>query len=738
MSVEKRTFQVLGIGCSACVARIEGVLGKKTGIVSARIDIATNQLFVEWDSATTNPKEIREAVEAIGYQIEETEEDAPSFPKPQSTTRQAQLRFVGLLLGLIGAFTAWFLMLYYARFQWSMWAQLVISTLVTYGLGFPIHRRAIRQALHRQMSMDTLLFLSSNTVFIYSLYGLYYNYIHAATYAMPLFFDSAAMIISVISLGKWLEERAKNRAASALSQLMDLQPEEVEVLRDGSFVREPLTNIHEGDVLLCKSGQRLAVDGSVVEGQASVNQSSMTGESEPLFRKVGDRVYAGTFLEDGALHVRAESVGEATQLGQMIRFVQEAQTTKPQIQSLGDRVSAIFVPIIIALSLLTLLMWGFAWEGADAWRMGLIAAASVLSIACPCALGLATPTAIISAVGTAARHHVLVKEAQGLQIAKDIKVMFFDKTGTLTMGRPRVVKFHWCVDEEEQPMVRNLLYTLEKKSGHALAKSVIAWLRTGKMLPMEDYHVVPGCGVYCEYQGVRFSLGNLEYAKEQQVNLLPIHDLLRDWSEEGLTLMTLQQEGRLLLALAFADTIREEIGATLSDLQELGVDCYILSGDNAQATARVATETGIALTNISSGMLPSEKAARVQEARLQEGRPQIVGMVGDGTNDSLAITAADISFAMASGDDISKSCATFTLVQQDLRAIPEIIRLSKRTMRIIKQNLFWALFYNILALPIAAGVLYVPLGLEMHPMISVIAMSISSLIVVGNSLRLRY
>ncbi len=736
MSNEKRTFMVQGIGCSACVARIESVLGKMAGIVSARIDITTNQLHVEWDGAVTNPTAIRDAVEAIGYHLEGVE-DAPSFPEPQSASRQAQRRLVFLLLGLIGAFIAWFLMLYYPRLPWSIWTQLAISLLVTYGLGYPIHRRAIRQARHRQMSMDTLIFLSANTVFLYSLYGLYYNFSHPTAHALPLFFDSSAMIISILSFGKWLEDRAKTRAADSLAQLMELQPEEVEVLRDGVFVAERLVNLREGDVLLCKPGQRLAVDGSVVEGQGAVDQSPMTGESEPVFRKAGDTVYAGTILMDGSLYVRAERVGDGTQLGQMIRSVQEAQTTKPKIQSLADRVSTIFVPIIVGLALITLVCWGLAWDGADAWRMGLIAAASVLSIACPCALGLATPTAVIAAVGTAARHHVLVKDAQGLQVAKDVKVMFFDKTGTLTRGKPAVVKYHWCVNEDEQPAVRDLLYTLEMKSGHALAKSVVAWLRTGKMLPINDYHIIPGKGIYCDYEGIRFSLGNLDYAKEQQVNLIAIHDLLRDWSEEGLTLTTLQQEGRLLLVIAFADTIREGLGSILVELQELGVECHILSGDNAQATARVATEAGIALTNISSGLLPSDKANQVKAARWSDGKPQIVGMVGDGTNDSLAITAADVSFAMASGDDISKSSATFTLVSSDLTAIPAIIRLSKRTMRIIKQNLFWALFYNMLALPIAAGALYVPLGLEMHPMISVIAMSLSSLIVVTNSLRLR-
>ena len=736
MSSEKRTFQVQGIGCSACVARIESVLSKMAGILSARIDITTNQLLVEWDGAQTSPAAIRDAVEAIGYHLEGVE-DTPSFPKPQSATHQAQGRLFLLLLGLIGAFVAWFLMLYYPRLQWSMWTQLAISLVVTYGMGFPIHRRAIRQAFHREMSMDTLICLSANTVFFYSLYGLYHNFTHLETAALPLFFDSSAMIVSILSFGKWLEERAKVRAADALAQLMELQPEEVEVLRNGHFVRERLSNLHKGDVLLCKTGQRLAVDGKVVEGQASVDQSNMTGESEPVFRKVGDTVYAGTVLMDGSLHVCAEQVGSATQLGQMIRFVQEAQTTKPKIQSLADRIAAIFVPIIIGLALITLVCWGLLWEGADAWRMGLIAAASVLSIACPCALGLATPTAVIAAVGTAARHHVLVKDAHGLQIAKDLRVMFFDKTGTLTRGKPAVVKYHWCVNEDEQPAVRDLLYTLEKKSGHSLAQSVIDWLRTGTMLPIKDYHIIPGKGMYCDYAGIRFSLGNLDYAKEQQVNLIPIHDLLRDWSEEGLTLTTLQQEGRLLLALAFSDTLREGLGNTLAELRELGVECHILSGDNAQATARVATESGIALTNISSGLLPSDKAEQVKAARLLDGKPQVVGMVGDGTNDSLAITAADVSFAMASGDDLSKSSAMFTLISQDLMAIPAIIRLSKRTMQIIKQNLFWALFYNLLALPIAAGALYVPFGLEMHPMISVIAMSISSLIVVTNSLRLR-
>ena len=423
----------------------------------------------------------------------------------------------------------------------------------------------------------------------------------------------------------------------------------------------------------------------------------------------------------------------------MIQHVQEAQTSKPQIQSLADKISGIFVPIIIAIALITFFGWGILSHDPDAWRMGIIAAASVLSIACPCALGLATPTAVISAIGVAARELVLVKDAQGLQIARDIKHIFFDKTGTLTKGHPIVVKFHWCVDDDEKKYARNLLYTLEMRSGHALAKSVVAWLRTGEMLSVENYHIVPGKGIECTYEGNSFSLGNIEFAKEKKVNLLPLHDKLRDWSEEGLTLVTLQQEGRLLLALALTDAIREGIGTTITELQEMGIECHILSGDNLQATTRIAIESGVGVANMASGLLPAEKAARIQEMRNVEvnGRKTIVGMVGDGTNDALAITSADVSFAMASGDDISKSCATFTLVNQNLRSIPVIIRLSQVTMHIIRQNLFWAVVYNFLAIPIAAGALYVPLGLKMHPMISVIAMSLSSLIVVFNSLRLR-
>ena len=295
------------------------------------------------------------------------------------------------------------------------------------------------------------------------------------------------------------------------------------------------------------------------------------------------------------------------------------------------------------------------------------------------------------------------------------------------------------MDDDEKKYARNLLYTLEMRSGHALAKSVVAWLRTGEMLSVENYHIVPGKGIECTYEGNSFSLGNIEFAKEKKVNLLPLHDKLRDWSEEGLTLVTLQQEGRLLLALALTDAIREGIGTTITELQEMRIECHILSGDNLQATTRIAIESGVGVANMASGLLPAEKAARIQEMRNVEvnGRKTIVGMVGDGTNDALAITSADVSFAMASGDDISKSCATFTLVNQNLRSIPVIIRLSQVTMHIIRQNLFWAVVYNFLAIPIAAGALYVPLGLKMHPMISVIAMSLSSLIVVFNSLRLR-
>ena len=738
MAVVKKTYQVLGIGCAACVARIETTLGKMKGIRVARIDITTNILRVEFDDKVLTPLQIQREVQKIGYDMV-VEEKETLFYQPQALLEQTKRRLPILLLGLLGAFAAWGVMLYAHHEFWSVITQLVLSALVTYGVGAPIHARALRQLRHAQFSMDTLIFLSANTVFLYSLFGMVSNFVAPSENLYPLFFDSSAMIISIISFGKWLEDLAKSKAASNLTQLMELQPDQVFVLRNGTFVEELITNIVAGDTILVKSGQRIPVDGTITEGSGSLNESSMTGESELVFRKAGATVYAGTYLDDGTLQINAEHIGAESQLGQMIQHVQEAQTSKPQIQSLADKISGIFVPIIIAIALITFFGWGILSHDPDAWRMGIIAAASVLSIACPCALGLATPTAVISAIGVAARELVLVKDAQGLQIARDIKHIFFDKTGTLTKGHPIVVKFHWCVDDDEKKYARNLLYTLEMRSGHALAKSVVAWLRTGEMLSVENYHIVPGKGIECTYEGNSFSLGNIEFAKEKKVNLLPLHDKLRDWSEEGLTLVTLQQEGRLLLALALTDAIREGIGTTITELQEMGIECHILSGDNLQATTRIAIESGVGVANMASGLLPAEKAARIQEMRNVEvnGRKTIVGMVGDGTNDALAITSADVSFAMASGDDISKSCASFTLVNQNLRSIPVIIRLSQVTMHIIRQNLFWAVVYNFLAIPIAAGALYVPLGLKMHPMISVIAMSLSSLIVVFNSLRLR-
>ena len=738
MAEVKKSFQVEGIGCSACVVRIETVLRKLKGVRSAKIDITTNRVLVEWDDALLTPLEMQQAIKKIGYHLEIDLTDAIHY-EPRKHLQKTKNRLPYILAGILGAILTWVLMLYEPFNFGSLIIQFVVSGIVTYSLGAPIHRRAIRQLFHGELSMDTLLFLSSNTVFLYSLYALWLDLSTHTQNPYPLFFDSSAMIIAIISLGKWLEDLAKSRAAASLTSLIALQPERLTVCRDGVYQEDYLYNVRLGDSILVHHGERVPVDGTVIEGAGSINESSMTGEAEIVFRRVGDRLLAGTYVEDGSLLMRAEHIGEESQLGQMIRQVEEAQTSKPEIQSLADRVSGLFVPIVVGIALVTFLVWGLGVSSEDSWRMGLVAAASVLSIACPCALGLATPTAIISAIGLAAKNLVLVKNAQGLQIAKDINHIFFDKTGTLTRGMPEVVKAHWCVDEQEKQYVSDLLYTLELKSGHALAKAVVSWLGIGRPLLLDEYHVIQGKGVECVCGGISFSLGNLEFAKEKRVNLLPIHNLLRDWSEEGFTLITLQEEGRILVALALADSIREDIGSTISELEEMGITCYILSGDNAQATARVSIEAGIAMTNMASGLLPTEKAEHIRKIREENNKTTktVVGMVGDGTNDALAITAADVSFAMATGDDISKSCATFTLVNQNLQTIPYMIRLSTATMRTIRQNLFWAVIYNFLAIPIAAGALYIPFGIEMHPMISVIAMACSSLFVVLNSLRLR-
>lgn len=738
MAIVKKTYSVQGISCAACVTRIETTLNQKKGINDARIDITSNTLWVEFDDQIITPLQIRNAVQKIGYKLAVAEQES-LYAQPLDKLAQAKRKLPLLLCGIAGAFLVLGLMLYAPTTRWSLIAQLILSALITYGLGAAIHARALRQLWHWQFSMDTLIFISTNLVFLYSLWGMSYNLAEPTQAPYPLFFDSSAMIVAIISLGKWLEDLAKAKAAKNLTQLIELQPDTVFVLRDGTFVEETLAHIEIGDTLLVKSGQRIPVDGKIVEGSGDINQSSMTGEANPVFRKIGETVYAGTYLDNGTLQIEAQHIGAESQLGRMIQQVQEAQTSKTQIQGLADKLSAIFVPIVLGIALVTFFCWSMFANTPDAWRSGLIAAASVLSIACPCALGLATPTAIIASIGVAARELVLVKNAQGLQTAREIKHIFFDKTGTLTKGKPTVVKSLWCVNDDEKIQVKNLLYTLEMRSAHTLAPSIIEWLGSSEMLPITQYQVIPGKGIECTYKDNTFSLGNIEFAHEKRVNLLLLNDKLRDWSEEGLTIVTLQQEGRILLALGLTDTIREGISATISELQDMGIQCYILSGDSLQATTRIAIESGVGVANMASGLLPTDKAERILEKKNKKvnGKEPIIGMVGDGINDALAITTADVSFAMATGEDISKNCATFTLVNQDLRSIPYIIRLSNETMHIIRQNLFWALIYNILALPIAAGVLYVPLGIKMQPMFAVIAMSLSSLMVVTNSLRLR-
>ncbi|MEI9934998.1 MAG: copper-translocating P-type ATPase [Ferruginibacter sp.] len=660
--------------------------------------------------------------------IEETEEAKESLEQiHQQKFRELRNKTIGSValsvpMIIIGMF---FTNIPYANY--ILW---ILATPVVIVFGKQFFVNAFKQAKHRSANMDTLVALSTGVAYLFSVFNtLFPQYWRSKGLQAHVYFEAAAVVIAFILLGKLLEEKAKGNTSSAIKKLIGLQPKTVTMVHDGGHQMEmPIASVKVGNILLVKPGEKIAVDGIVISGNSFVDESMISGEPIPVEKETNSKVFAGTINQKGSFQFKADKVGADTLLAQIIKMVQDAQGSKAPVQKLVDKIAGIFVPIVMGIAVLSLIVW-IIFGGANGFTHGLLAMVTVLVIACPCALGLATPTAIMVAVGKGAEHGILIKDAESLELSMKINAVVLDKTGTITEGKPEVTDIIWLNNEASN----DVLASIEKQSEHPLAEAVVKYLSIKNYLPVHHFESITGFGAKANVSDQLYYVGNL---KLLQSNNIAVDDILinaaNEWLAEAKTVIYFANKKNALAVIAIADKIKPSSVDAVKQLQQTNVNVYMLTGDNAATAKVIAEQAGI--KHFKAEVLPADKAAFVKELQ-QQGK--IVAMVGDGINDSNALAQADVSIAMGTGSDIAMDVAKMTIISSDLSKIPQAILLSKHTVTTIKQNLFWAFIYNVIGIPIAAGILYPVNGFLLNPMIAGAAMALSSVSVVSNSLRLK-
>ena len=726
MGVRRRNFPVQGMGCAACVARVENTLRSCKGVSGVSVSLASNSAQVDFDPDQTTPAELQQAVRDAGYDllVDGTDDEADSEAEIARWDAFKALRKDTVIACVLAALVM-LLGMGFKDFSGKGFVLWALATPVVFWCGRRFFKAGFSAVRHGSANMDTLVALSVSISYLFSVFNLLFPHVWTSQgLDAHLYFESATMIVAFILIGRLLEERAKHSTTAAIRKLMGLQ--------EKGAVASP------GETLLVKPGERLAVDGVVTEGTSYVDESMLTGEPVPALKQAGAKVFAGTINQHGALSVRVEKVGGDTLLSGIIRMVRDAQGSKAPIQKTVDRIASVFVPVIIVISVLTFFIWLLCGEV----TLGLLAMVTVLVIACPCALGLATPTAIIAGIGNGASKGILIKDAESLQVARKIDAMVMDKTGTLTEGKPSVVESVWdpVITTENDPAklnYRDVLYSLERRSDHPLALAVCESLRGCEDLPVEDFEAILGKGICGTVRDRRFYVGNMDLLKEtlgdipEATNPM-VSESLGPWTDAGYTVTLLFDKVKVYAVLALSDDLKDTSVQAVKALQAKGIEIHMLTGDNEVAAHRVADAAGI--LHVSAHVLPEDKAEYVKQLQASGKR---VAMVGDGINDSAALAQADLGIAMGQGSDIAIDTAQVTIVSSDLSKLRDLIRLSKRTVTVIRENLFWAFIYNLLAVPVAAGILYPFTGFLLNPMVAAACMALSSVCVVSNSLRLR-
>ena len=731
VSTVKKNFPVLNMTCASCAVSSESILKSQQGVIDAAVNYANATALVEYVPTITDPHKLKAALQSIGYDlmIDETGEAkdqlAELHKQNADSLKKKTIGAIALSIPtvIIGMF---FMNMPYANY--IMWA---LATPVVLFFGKQFFINAWKQTRHRSANMDTLVALSTGVAYLFSVFNTVYpQYWHSKGLHPHVYFEAAAVVIAFILLGKMLEERAKGNTSSAIKKLMGLQPKTVTVIHEGGHQMEmSIATVKVGNTLLVKPGEKIAVDGTVSSGTSFIDESMISGEPIPLEKKLGDKVFAGTINQKGSFQFTADKVGGDTVLAQIIKMVQQAQGSKAPVQKLVDKIAGIFVPIVILIAIASFIAWIFL-GGENGFTQGMLALVTVLVIACPCALGLATPTAIMAGVGKGAENGILIKDAESLELAKKVNAIILDKTGTITEGKPVVTDISWLNNDSSKI---NELASLELSSEHPLAEAVIKHLGKVQQMPLQHFQSITGFGAKAHITGSMYYVGNAALLKENNISVASsLESSASKWLSEAKTVIYFANEKEALAVVAIADKIKATSIQAVKDLQAAGISVYMLTGDNHATAKAIAAQVGI--SHFKAEVLPAHKADFVKELQ-QQGK--VVAMVGDGINDSNALAQADVSIAMGKGSDIAMDVAKMTIISSDLSKIPQAIKLSKYTVATIRQNLFWAFIYNLIGIPIAAGILYPINGFLLNPMIAGAAMALSSVSVVTNSLRLK-
>ena len=730
---ETKVLPVLEMSCAVCAGNVESTVQALSGVEKASVNFAAGTLTVTYNPSVITLEVMQAAVQAAGYDLIVEAEDPVAMQE-----EKARMHYKILRRNTIGAWTLSIqlalLGMVFMHVPFGNWIMMVLALAIMIFFGRSFYVNGVRHALKGKANMDTLVALSTSIAFLFSLFNTLCPGFWLGKGLEPhVYYEASGVIIAFVLLGKLMEERAKNSTSSAIKGLMGLQPKTARLVTDGREEEVPISNLQVGNVVSVRPGEKIPVDGTLLQGSSSVDESMLSGEPILVEKNAGDRVLAGTINQKGAFTMEATSVGGTTVLAQIVQMVQSAQGSKAPVQRIVDKISGIFVPVVVLLSFLTFVCW-LVIGGESYFSYALLSAVSVLVIACPCALGLATPTALMVGMGKGAEQHILIKDAFALENLCKVDTVVLDKTGTLTEGVPVVTDSYWISDDNIRYL--DVLYTAEQKSEHPLASAILCWLEESgaKVCEAENFESLTGRGVRIQVEGVTYWAGSQGLLDIFQAGIPEkVRKQIGQWQEDGQSVVFYGQETRLLAVLAISDRIKPTSAEAVKELKKQGIEVHLLTGDGVRTAERVAATLDIGYYK--AEVMPNDKEEYIISLQ-QQGKK--VAMVGDGINDSQALARADVSIAMGKGTDIAMDVAMVTLITSDLLLLPGAIRLSKQTVRLIYQNLFWAFIYNVIGIPLAAGVLFPINGLLLNPMLASAAMAFSSVSVVLNSLRLKF
>ncbi len=722
----KVELRVTGMTCAACSARIEKKLGKLEGVVKASVNLTTERASVEYIVGKVKVSQMIKEIESLGYGAEKAEEVSVDHEKELREKEIKKLR-ITLIISIILSSPLLLAMVLSilgigVEFLHNAYFQLIIATPIQFIIGFRFYKHAYLALKAKSANMDVLISMGTSAAYFFSLYNVFFEPVQKGM-MKDLYFEAAAVIITLILLGKYLEAVAKGKTSEAIKKLMGLQAKTARVLKNGNEVDIPIEEVEAGDIVIVRPGEKIPVDGNIIEGNSSIDEAMLTGESLPVEKKVGDFVIGATINKYGTFKFEATKVGKDTALSQIIKMVEDAQGSKAPIQKIADKVSGIFVPTVVGIAIITFIIWYLITGD---FTKAIISAVAVLVIACPCALGLATPTAIMVGTGKGAEKGILIKGGEHLETAYKVNAVVLDKTGTITKGAPEVTDILSLNGINENDILRFAAIT-EKASEHPLGVAIYekGKQQFGNLPDSNRFEAIPGRGVLSEIDDKTIYIGTRKLMNEKNINMGNLESIITKFEDDGKTAMLMAINNKLEAVIAVADTLKENSKEAIEDLLKMGIEVYMITGDNKRTAGAIAKQVGI--SNVLAEVLPENKAEEVEKLK---SKGKVVAMVGDGINDAPALATADIGMAIGTGTDVAIEAADITLMRGDLRTIPAAIRLSRKTMNKIKQNLFWAFFYNVIGIPFAA------LGL-LNPIIAGGAMAFSSVSVVTNSLSLK-